>query len=56
MPSPSQLQPTRRTCLTLLICAIPLLAALLSVLVTTMVFSDAVPGLTKGFPSAREYR
>jgi hypothetical protein len=56
MPSPSQPQPSRRICLTLVICAIPLLAALLSVLVTAMVFSDAVPGLTKGFPSVREYR
>jgi hypothetical protein len=54
MTSPSQRQPARQTCLTLLICAIPLLTALLSVLVTTMVFSDAVPGLTKGFPSASE--
>ncbi|MEX4005077.1 hypothetical protein AB4Y38_40270, partial [Paraburkholderia sp. EG285A] len=53
MNSSFRLEPmTMPTSRRLLICAIPLLTALFSVLVTTMVFSREVPGLTKEFPSA----
>jgi hypothetical protein len=55
MNSSFRLEPmTTPTSRTLLIFAIPLLTALVSVLVTTMVFSYEVPGLTEGFPTARD--
>lgn len=43
---------TRRGCLTSLFCAIPLVAALVCVFITTAVFSLDVPKLVKDFPSA----
>ncbi|RKE38442.1 hypothetical protein B0G76_4763 [Paraburkholderia sp. BL23I1N1] len=43
---------TRRGCITSLFCAIPLVAALTCVFITTAVFSHDVPKLVKGFPSA----
>ncbi len=52
MNASSQLQPgAARTSRRLLVCTIPVLTALFCVLVTAMVFSGDVPGLTEGFPS-----
>lgn len=42
---------TRRGCITAILCAIPLMAALVSVFITAAVFAHDVPRLSKGFPS-----